>query len=392
MSTARCVLALLLFASLLAAAQAVGRERPAASVFLLFHLSTSEADRTRELEKKAADLDRRTEELKTMNGTDQEKNDAPTRSTRSAGSWPNSSPATEAPAPDRPPRPRRFTGMTGRGTMTHGTPGARSMPSLFSTPGCSSTWRRRSRGAGQAAPAAAADGSEQSFQWDAARRPDPGHGHRARPFRSALRRPPSLSPSGRGGKRPRRAAARRRPSTRATPGDEGARDPPRRSLARPLDRLCSADGLPAHPVETGAPSRHPPGSLRRGRPLVCQRRPSAPRGPDGKSGGLPGALLAAPLRSRHPAHPRSCMDADQPARSARPLSRRRPATSVAQPYFYVTPGPTRRVPPSPLLPVAAAGTPRVAGRGVEARAFVAAADQEGQVRDSSNPRSPPPGA
>jgi hypothetical protein len=38
--------------------------------------STSEAQRTREMEDKARDLDRRTEELKTMQGTDQEKIDA----------------------------------------------------------------------------------------------------------------------------------------------------------------------------------------------------------------------------------------------------------------------------------------------------------------------------
>jgi hypothetical protein len=74
MSTARCVLALLLFASLPACQpKQAGESAPAASSSTS---STSEAERTRELEKKAADLDRRTEELKTMNGTDQEKIDA----------------------------------------------------------------------------------------------------------------------------------------------------------------------------------------------------------------------------------------------------------------------------------------------------------------------------
>ncbi|HZF10208.1 MAG TPA: hypothetical protein VFE33_15575 [Thermoanaerobaculia bacterium] len=77
MSTARCVLALLLFASLLACQpKQSGESAPAASSSSSSTSSTSEADRTRELEKKAADLDRRTEELKTMNGTDQEKIDA----------------------------------------------------------------------------------------------------------------------------------------------------------------------------------------------------------------------------------------------------------------------------------------------------------------------------
>jgi len=38
--------------------------------------STSEAERTREMERKAADIAKRTEELKTMTGTDQEKIDA----------------------------------------------------------------------------------------------------------------------------------------------------------------------------------------------------------------------------------------------------------------------------------------------------------------------------
>lgn len=38
--------------------------------------ATSEAERTREMERKAADLDKRTEDLKTMTGTDQEKIDA----------------------------------------------------------------------------------------------------------------------------------------------------------------------------------------------------------------------------------------------------------------------------------------------------------------------------
>jgi predicted small lipoprotein YifL len=38
--------------------------------------ATSEAERTHEMEKKAADLDKRAEDLKTMTGTDQEKIDA----------------------------------------------------------------------------------------------------------------------------------------------------------------------------------------------------------------------------------------------------------------------------------------------------------------------------
>ncbi len=38
--------------------------------------TTSEAERTHEMERKAADLDKRAEEIKTMNGTDQEKIDA----------------------------------------------------------------------------------------------------------------------------------------------------------------------------------------------------------------------------------------------------------------------------------------------------------------------------
>jgi membrane-bound lytic murein transglycosylase len=38
--------------------------------------ATSEAERTHEMEQKAADLDKRAEDLKTMNGTDQEKIDA----------------------------------------------------------------------------------------------------------------------------------------------------------------------------------------------------------------------------------------------------------------------------------------------------------------------------
>jgi hypothetical protein len=75
MSTARCVLALLLFAALPACQQKpAGEGAPAASSST--SSSTSEADRTREMEQKAADLDRRTEALKTMTGTDQEKIDA----------------------------------------------------------------------------------------------------------------------------------------------------------------------------------------------------------------------------------------------------------------------------------------------------------------------------
>lgn len=38
--------------------------------------TTSEAERTHEMERKAADLDKRAEDLKTMTGTDQEKIDA----------------------------------------------------------------------------------------------------------------------------------------------------------------------------------------------------------------------------------------------------------------------------------------------------------------------------
>jgi len=76
MSTARCVLALLLFATLPACQQKPAGESAPAASSASSTSSTSEADRTRELEKKAADLDRRTEELKTMNGTDQEKIDA----------------------------------------------------------------------------------------------------------------------------------------------------------------------------------------------------------------------------------------------------------------------------------------------------------------------------
>jgi membrane-bound lytic murein transglycosylase len=38
--------------------------------------ATSEAERTHEMERKAADLDKRAEDLKTMTGTDQEKIDA----------------------------------------------------------------------------------------------------------------------------------------------------------------------------------------------------------------------------------------------------------------------------------------------------------------------------
>jgi hypothetical protein len=38
--------------------------------------TTSEAERTREMERKAADLDKRAEEIKTMTGSEQEKIDA----------------------------------------------------------------------------------------------------------------------------------------------------------------------------------------------------------------------------------------------------------------------------------------------------------------------------
>jgi len=64
------------------------------------------------------------------------------------------------------------------------------------------------------------DGSEQSFQWDAGRRrPDPGHGHRARPFRSALR-PAALSLAfwTRGEAPSPSCRSAGRTSTRATPG------------------------------------------------------------------------------------------------------------------------------------------------------------------------------
>jgi predicted small lipoprotein YifL len=75
MSTARCVLALLLFASLAGCQpKQTGEIPPAASSSS--SSSTSEADRTRELERKAADLDKRTEALKTMTGSEQEKIDA----------------------------------------------------------------------------------------------------------------------------------------------------------------------------------------------------------------------------------------------------------------------------------------------------------------------------
>lgn len=76
MSIARCVLALLLFSCLAGCQPRQTGEIPPATTTSSSFSSTSEADRTREMERKAADLDKRTEALKTMTGTDQEKIDA----------------------------------------------------------------------------------------------------------------------------------------------------------------------------------------------------------------------------------------------------------------------------------------------------------------------------
>jgi len=72
MPTARSILALLLLASL----PACQAKPPDAITITPSSSSTSEADKARELQQKAADLDRRAEELKTKDMTDQERIDA----------------------------------------------------------------------------------------------------------------------------------------------------------------------------------------------------------------------------------------------------------------------------------------------------------------------------
>jgi hypothetical protein len=71
MRIARC-----LFALLLVAALAGCQTRPKEEIAPSPSASTSEADKTREMEKKAAELNQRSESIKNMVGSEQEKIDA----------------------------------------------------------------------------------------------------------------------------------------------------------------------------------------------------------------------------------------------------------------------------------------------------------------------------
>ncbi|HZF10209.1 MAG TPA: hypothetical protein VFE33_15580 [Thermoanaerobaculia bacterium] len=231
------------------------------------------------------------------------------------------------------------------------------------------------------------DGSEQSFQWDAAAGAlTQGTVTAPRPFRSALR-PAALSLAllDEGG-----SALAELPLAGRTL-DAGYAWLTKeletllgRSLARPLDRLCSADGLPAHPVETGAPfSGIPPEAYVE----VARWYANADR------------LLRAVQTANPEASPVRCwphhfdlatlltLDPGMDAESARSIGVGLSPGDAGdigrpEPYFYVTPWP---YPKSPALPSLAGGgswnTEGWLGAVLEARAFVGGADQEGQVRD-----------
>ena len=227
------------------------------------------------------------------------------------------------------------------------------------------------------------DASEQSFQWDAAAGALAQRKVEApRPFRSALRPAAfALALLDEGG-----SPLAELPLAGCTL-DEGYAWLTKelqtllgRSLARPLDRLCSADGLPAHPVEGGAAfCAHPEACAEVARwyanadPLLRAVQAIHPEASPVRC--WPHHFDLATLLTLDPG-----MDAEaarsigvglSPGDSGRP-----------EPYFYVTPWP---YPKSPALPALAGGgswnTDGWLGAVLEARALVAGADQEGQVRE-----------